>query len=84
MSAKKEIPNSCILYSIYEEKPEKFLDETDVDSNFYYNIFDVSPSSDQMKRFSKGSNKKVCSQVVPFLRLKDTAALNPPRWSEDL
>ena len=32
MSVKKEIPSLCKLYSIYEEIPEEFLDETDVDS----------------------------------------------------
>ena len=34
MSVKKQIPSLCKLYSFYEEKPEEFLDETDVDSYF--------------------------------------------------
>ena len=32
MSTKKQISSLCKLYSIYEEIPEEFLDETDVDS----------------------------------------------------
>ena len=32
MSIKKQISIFCKLYSIYEEIPEEFLDETDVDS----------------------------------------------------
>ena len=32
MSVEKEIPNLCQFYSFYEEIPEEFLDETDVDS----------------------------------------------------
>ena len=34
MSTKKQISSLCKLYSIYEETPEEFLDETDVDSFF--------------------------------------------------
>ena len=32
MSTKKQISRLCKLYSVYEEIPEEFLDETDVDS----------------------------------------------------
>ena len=32
MSTKKQIYSLCKLYSVYEETPEEFLDETDVDS----------------------------------------------------
>ena len=32
MSVKKQIPILCKLYSFYEEIPEEFLYETDVDS----------------------------------------------------
>ena len=44
MSVKKLIPSLCKLYSFYEEIPQEFLDETDVDSFFYHNIFDISQS----------------------------------------
>ena len=44
MSVKKQIPGLCKLYSFYEEKPEEFLDETNVDSHFYHNISDISQS----------------------------------------
>ena len=58
MSVKNQIPSLCKLYSLYEEIPEEFLDETDIDSYFYYNIFDISQSQHQIVRVSRGSNKK--------------------------
>ena len=58
MSVKKQIPSLCKLYSFYEEIPEEFLDETDVDSYFYHNIFDSSQSQHRIVRVSRGSNKK--------------------------
>ena len=57
MSTKKQISSLCKLYSIYEEIPEEFLDETDVDSYFYHNILDISQSHNRIVRVSKGSNK---------------------------
>ena len=58
MSVKKQIPSLCKLYSFFEEIPEEFLDETDVDSYFYHNIFDLSHSQHRIVRVSRGSNKK--------------------------
>ena len=58
MSTKKQISSFCKLYSVYEEIPEEILDETDVDSYFYYNILDISQSHNRIVRVSKGSNKK--------------------------
>ena len=58
MSVKKQIPSLCKLYSFYEEIPEEFLDETDVASYFYHNIFDISQSQHRINRLSRGSNKK--------------------------
>ena len=58
MSAKKQTPSLCKHYSFYEELPEEFLDETDVDSYFYHNIFDISQSRLQLVRVIRGSNKK--------------------------
>ena len=58
MSVKNQIPSSCKLYSFYEETPEEFLDEADVDSYFYHNIFDISQSQHQIVRVSRGSDKK--------------------------
>ena len=80
MSVKKQIPSLCKFFSFYEEIPEESLDETDVDSYFYYNIFDISQSQHQIVRVSRGSYKKnICNQVVPVLQFKDTATLYPPR-----
>ena len=85
MSVKKQIPSLCKLYSLYEEKPEEFLDETAVDSYFYHNFFDISQSQYRILRVTRGCNKKnVCNQVAPALRLKDTALLYLPRRSEYL
>ena len=48
----------CKLYSLYEEIPEEFFDETDVDSYFYHNILDISQSHNRKVRVNEGSNKK--------------------------
>ena len=58
MSTKKQISSLWKLYSIYEEKPEENLDETDVDSYFYHNILEISQSYNRIVRVSKGSNRK--------------------------
>ena len=58
MSVKKKIPSLCKLSSFFEEIPEEFLDETDVDSYFYHNIFHISLSQHRIVRVSRGSNKK--------------------------
>ena len=58
MFLKNQIPSLCKLYSFYEEIPEEFLQETDVDSLFYHNIFDISHSQHRIVRVSRGSNKK--------------------------
>ena len=58
MSVKKQIPSLCNLYSFHEEIPEEFLDETDVDSYFCHNIFDISQSQHRIVRVTRGSNKK--------------------------
>ena len=58
MSVKKQIPSLCKLYSFYEEIPDEYLGETDVDSYFYHNIFDISQSQHRKMRVSRGSNKK--------------------------
>ena len=54
----KQISSLCKLYSVYEEIPEEFLDETDVDSYCFHNILDISQSHNPIVRVSKGSNKK--------------------------
>ena len=58
MSTKKQSSSLCKLYYVYKEIPEEFLDETDVDSYFYYKILDISQSHHRIVRVSKGSNKK--------------------------
>ena len=58
MPTKKQISSLCKLYSVYEEIPEEFLDETDVDSYFFHSILDISQSHNRIVRVSKGSNKK--------------------------
>ena len=58
MSVKKQIPSLCKLYSFYEELPEEFLDEIDVDSFFHRNLFDTSQSQHRIVGVSRSSNKK--------------------------
>ena len=71
MSVKKQIPSFCKLYSLNEEIPEEFLDETDGNSYFYNNIFDISQSQHQIVRFSRGSNKKSFAiKLFQFCELK--------------
>ena len=69
MSVKKQIPSLCKLYSFYEEIPEEFLDETDVDSYFYHNIFDISQSPHRKVRVSRVSSKK--SFAMKFFKFCD-------------
>ena len=60
-----------IFYSFYEEIPEEFLEETDVDSNFYYNILDISQSQHRIVRVSRGSKKKsFAMKLFQFCDLK--------------
>ena len=71
MSLKKQIPSLCKLFSFYEEIPEEFLDETDVDSYLYHNIFDIFQSQHRIVRVSRGSNKKsVAIKLFQFCYLK--------------
>ena len=68
MSIKKQIQSLGKLYTIYEEVPESFLDETDVDSYFYHNILDIALIDNRIVRVSKGSNKKICFQTISVLQ----------------
>ena len=72
MFVKKQSPSLCKLYSFYEEIPEEFWDETDVDSYFYYNFFDISQSQHRMVRVSRGSNK--ISFAIKLFRFCDLKA----------
>ena len=58
MSTKKQNSSFSKLYSVYEEIPEEFVDETDAEKYFYHNILDISQSHLRIVRVSKGSNKK--------------------------
>ena len=69
MSVKEQIPSLCKLYSFYEEVPEELLDETDVDSYFYHNIFDISQCQHRILRVSRGSNKK--SFAIKLFQFRD-------------
>ena len=71
MSVKKQIPSLCKLHSFYEKIPEEFLDETDVDSYFYQNIYDNSQSQHRILRVSRGPNKKSFAiKLFQFCNLK--------------
>ena len=67
MSVKKQIPSLCKLYSFCEERPEEFLDETDVDSYFYHNISDISQSQHRIVRVSRAFNRK--SFAIKFFQV---------------
>ena len=59
MCVKMQIRSLCKIYSVYEEIPEEVSDETDKDTYFYRNIFDISQSQHPIVRASVGSNKKL-------------------------
>ena len=71
MFVKKQNSSLCKLYSLYDEIPEEFSDETDVDKYFYHNIFDNSQYQHQIVRVSRGSNKKSLTiKLFQFCGLK--------------
>ena len=72
MSIEKQIPSLSKLYLLYEEVPEKFLDQTDVDSYFYHYILDIALIEKRIVRVSKGSNKIIFAfQLFQFCNLKN-------------
>ena len=71
MSVKKHIPSLFKIYSFYKERPQELLDETDVDSYLYLNIFDLSQPQHRIVRVSRGSNKKLFAiKLFQFCDLK--------------
>ena len=72
MSIKKKIPSLSKFYTLYEEVPESFLDEIDVDSYFYHNTLDLALIDNRIVRVSKGSNKKIFAlKRFQFCNLKN-------------
>ena len=72
MSVKKQISSLSKLYTFYEEVPESFLDDTDVNSYFYHNILDIALIDNRTVRVSKGSNKKYSAlKLFQFCNLKN-------------
>ena len=72
MSMKKQISSLSKLYTIYEEVPESFLEETDVDSYFYHIILDMTLIDNRIVRVSKVSNKKnFAFKLFHFCNLKN-------------
>ena len=82
MSTKKQISRLCKLYSVYEEKPEDFSDETDVDSYFHHNILETSQSHHRTVRVSKESNKK--SFAIEVFYFCDSNLQQQPILKEDV
>ena len=71
LSFEKQIPSLCKLHSFHEKKPEEFMDESDVESYFYHNIFDISQSQPRIVRVSRGSNIKTFAiKLFHFCDLK--------------
>ena len=72
MSVKKQISTLIKLYTIYEEVPESFLDETDVDSYSYHKILDIALIDNRIVRVTKGSNKIIFAfKLFQFCNLKN-------------
>ena len=71
MSVEIQFLSLCKLYSFCEEKPEEFLDETDVDEIFYQNVFEISQFQHRIMRVSRGSNKKsLAIKLFQFCKIK--------------
>ena len=76
MSIKKQIPSLSKLDTIYEEVPERFLDENDVDSFFHLNILDIALIDNRIVRVTKGSNKKIFAfKLFQFCNLRNQQGL---------
>ena len=72
MSIKKQILSFSKLYTSYEEVPESFLDETDVDSYFYHIIVYIALIDNRIVRVSKSSNKNSFAfKLFQFCNLKN-------------
>ena len=54
MSFKKENPSLCKLLHLYEEKPEAYMDEIDLDS-YFYNNSDICQSQNRKVSVTKVS-----------------------------
>ena len=77
MSVKKQSSSLSKLYTIYEEVPESFLDETDVDSYFYHNILDIALIDKRIVWVSEGSIKKnFCFQTISVLQLEKSTKIH--------
>ena len=67
MSVKKQIPSLCKLFLFYDEIPDEFLDETDVDSFFYHNILTFpSPSFEQCELAEAPTKNRLKSSYSSF------------------
>ena len=72
MSVKKQISSLSKMYAIYEEVPESFLDETDIDSSFCHSILDIALIDFRNVRVSYGPNKKIFAfKLFQFCNLKN-------------
>ena len=72
MSVKKQIQCLSKMYTIYEEVPEGFLDETDVDSYFYHNTLDLSLIDNRIVRVREDSSRKIFAlKLFQFWKLKN-------------
>ena len=69
MSVIKRISSFSKLFSFYEQIRGEFWDETDVDSYFYHNMFDISQCQHRIVRVSRGSNKK--SFAIKLFKFSD-------------
>ena len=73
MSIKKQIQSLSKFYTIYDEVPESFLDETDVDSYFYHNILDIALIDNWIVNQLKNQQRFNLQEEVS-VSLKDLAA----------
>ena len=78
MSIKKQNPSLSKLYTICEQVPGSFLDETDIDNYFYHNILEIALIDNRIIRVSKRSNKKIfVFKLFQFCNLKNQQRFIP-------
>ena len=78
MPAKKQCRSVWKLFSLYREKQEECLNETDADRFLCNNVFDISQSQPPIARVSKGSNKNSFAvKLLHFCDLKTKQSYSP-------
>ena len=65
------------MYTLYEDVPASFSDETDADSYFDHNVLELALIDNRIVRVSKGSRKKILAfELFQFYNLQNQHRFN--------